>query len=60
MSMPVARVRADERRAARLGALLQRLADVGALGDAVARHVQRAVQPLAVEQRDVAQRLVRA
>ena len=34
--------RADERRAARLGALVQRLADVRALGDAVARHPERA------------------
>ncbi len=51
---------ADERRAARLGALLQRLADVAALRDAVARDIQGTEHQLAVEQRVVAQRLVRA
>ena len=48
----------DEGGAARLGGLLQRLTDVDASGDPVARHVQRAVEKLAVEQRDVPDRLV--
>ncbi len=48
---------ADEGRAALLRPRLQRAADVRALGDAVARDVQRAGQAIAIEQRHEALRL---
>ena len=60
VSIPVARVEPMNVAPRRLGALAQGLADVAALGDAVARDPERAEHALAVEQREAAARLVAA